>query len=90
MDDLSRGSELADPYELVSIRAAPAPKGASGVDWHRYEIVQGGNIIVGHRDGDLDTVTIEVNAIVTRLNERRMHRRGRVHIALHSKPTAAQ
>lgn len=75
---------LSNPYELVSVLAAPAPSGSTGV-WHRYEIKQGVNRIVGYRRGGFDSVNIAAEAIVVRLNERRIHQRGRVHIRLESK-----
>lgn len=80
--------DLPDPYEIVSIRSADAPNGATGVDWHRYEICQGHNQIVGFRTGDFETVTLAVERIVLRLNDRRQHRRGRVDVVLQPKPTS--
>lgn len=75
-------SPLSDPYLLVSVRAAPAPAGAAGSSWHRYEISQGLNRIVGYRQGASERVTTDVEALVAQLNERRLYQRGRVHIAL--------
>jgi hypothetical protein len=75
-------SPLADPYLLVSVLAAPAPSGAAGSSWHRYEIRQGFNRIVGYRQGAAESVTTAVEALVVQLNERRIHQRGRVHLAL--------
>jgi hypothetical protein len=77
--------EFPDPYELVSIRAVAAPGGVAGADWHRYEISQGKNRIVGYRAGASDLVREAVEDIVVRLNLRRMTRRGRVHVILDSK-----
>ena len=51
-----------------------------GADWHRYVIAQGNNTIFGYRQGNLKSVTTSVEEIVMRLNERRMGRRGRVHL----------
>lgn len=79
------GPRLPDPYEIVSIRSVTAPKGAAGTDWHRYEICQGTNQIVGYRAGGIESVTLAVERIVRDLNERRRHRRGRVHVVLQSK-----
>ena len=81
---------LADPYELVSVQAVPTPRGAAGALWHRYEIAQGDNKIVGYRQGGLETVTCAVESIVTRLNERRHQQRGKVQIALQPKSGAAR
>jgi hypothetical protein len=77
--------ELPDPYEIVSIRSVAAPTGMPGADWHRYEISQGANRIVGYRAGAADVVQEAIELIVLRLNMRRTIRRGRVHVVLHSK-----
>lgn len=77
--------ELPDPFQIVSIRAVAPPPGTAGADWHRYEISQGKNTIVGYRIGAAEIVQEAVELIVDRLNMRRMHRRGRVHVVLHSK-----
>lgn len=77
--------KLPDPFEIVSIRAVAAPPGAVGADWHRYEISQGKNRIVGYRAGAGATVREAVELIVVGLNLRRTHRRGRVHVVLGSK-----
>lgn len=75
-------SRPADPYRLVSVLAAPTPSGATGSSWHRYEIRQGFNRIVGYRQGAVEAVTTAIEALVVQLNERRIYSRGRVHIAL--------
>jgi hypothetical protein len=80
---------LADPYLLVSVLATPAPSGASGSSWHRYEISQGVNRIVGYRQGATESVKTAVEALVVQLNERRLYTRGRVHLALASSSAAA-
>lgn len=77
--------KLPDPYEIVSIRSVAAPSGMTGGDWHRYEISQGHNTIVGYRAGAADVVQEAVESIVQHLNMRRMISRGRVHVVLHSK-----
>jgi len=82
------GFSLPNPYEIVSIRAVSAPKGSSGADWHRYEICQGANQIIGYRSGGIDSVTHAVEEIVSRLNERRKTKRGRVHVILQSHSTS--
>lgn len=78
-------AELPDPFEIVSICAVSPPPGAAGADWHRYEISQGKNTIVGYRIGAPEIVREAVELIVDRLNMRRTHKRGRVHVVLHSK-----
>jgi len=79
---------LLNPYRLVSVQSVRAPSGAAGV-WHRYEIEQGVNRIVGYRHGGFDSVTTAAEAIVIQLNERRLHQRGRVHIAIQSNKSRA-
>lgn len=82
--------DLPDPFEVMSIRAVAAPPGTTGANWHRYEISQGDNRIVGYRAGATGMVREAVQLIVLRLNMRRMHRRGRVHMVLDSKPRRGQ
>jgi hypothetical protein len=86
---MTRPTTLADPYELVSVRAVAAPNDQAGAQWHRYEIAQGPNRIVGYRQGRLDSVTIAVEAIVVQLNQRRVLQRGRVHISRKPKSASA-
>jgi hypothetical protein len=69
------------PFSVSSITPADAPAGAVSASWYRYEITQGANAIVGHREGSLEAVTRAVAEIVTRLNERRLGKAGRVHLA---------
>ena len=75
-------SPLSDPYLLVSVLAVPTPAGVTGSSWHRYEIRQGSNHIVGYRQGGVERVTTAVEELVAQLNERRIFSRGRVHLAL--------
>jgi len=77
--------KLPDAFEIVSIRAVSAPPGTAGTDWHRYEICQGDNRIVGYRMGAVGVVREAVELIVDGLNMRRTLRRGRVQVVLHSK-----
>jgi hypothetical protein len=60
----------------------------SGADWHRYEIRQGANTIVGYRTGAIENVLSAVESIVLRMNERRRDRRGRVQVVLQSRSRA--
>jgi len=71
---------LDHPFEVSSITRADAPEGAVSASWYRYEIAQGANAIVGHREGSLQAVTQAVGEIVIRLNERRLGKAGRVHL----------
>ncbi len=59
-------------YKLKSVRTECPPSGAEGVGWHRYVITQGDNTIVGHRQGSTSGVTLAVEEIVLRLNERQL------------------
>lgn len=68
------------PFKVSSITRADAPAGAVSASWYRYEIAQGANAIVGHREGSLEAVTGAVDDIVARLNERRLGKTGRVHL----------
>lgn len=81
---------LPDPYVVVSVRSVPAPAGTTGASWHRYEISQGENRIVGYRAGDISDVTAAIDTIVQRLNERRRHRRGRVQVVLQSRSVVSK
>ena len=81
----AEAANLPDPFEIVSIRAVAAPPGTAGTNWHRYEICQGDNTIVGYRAGAAGMVREAVQLIVVGLNMRRTHRRGRVHVVLDSK-----
>ncbi len=71
---------LTEQYELENIEKATAPDGGSGKDWFRYTIIQGRNTITGYRQGSQRTVTRAVKDIVIELNERRVGKRGRVHL----------
>ncbi len=68
------------PFKVSSITRAEAPEGAVSATWYRYEIAQGPNAIVGHREGSLQAVTQAVADIVIRLNERRLGKAGRVQL----------
>ncbi len=61
-----------EPFKLKSIRKGQSPAGAEGIGWHRYVITQGGNTIVGHRQGSTGSVRLAVEEIVLQLNERRL------------------
>lgn len=74
------------PFELKSIRKEQPPAGAEGLGWHRYVITQGGNTIVGHRQGSTSSVTMAVEDIVLRLNERRVGSFSRALLLRHRTP----
>lgn len=75
-------SMTEENYEIVSVRPSEPPPDTDGTDWHCYVITQGTNTIRGYRQGNLNTVTNAVNDIVNRLNERRVGKRGRVHLVM--------
>ena len=69
------------PYEVVSIRMVDPPPGTEGTDWHQYIIAQGGaSVVQGFRQGNLRSVTGDVDQIVAQMNERRVGKRGRVNL----------
>ena len=72
-DGLARGDDRAEDefYRLLSIDTADAPDGCTGEDWFVYQIAQGGNAITGYRCGSLESVSADVQSIVTSLNGRR-------------------
>ena len=61
------------PFKVDSIAKTPAPNGTVGV-WHRYVISQGPNTIAGIRTGTEAEVTILLQEMVERLNDRRAGR----------------
>ncbi len=73
---------MGQPYKIASVQRAEPPPGAEGPDWHSYVITQGTNTIHGCRQGNLRAVTWAVEEIVTQLNERRLSKRGRVHLMM--------
>lgn len=71
---------ITKPYKIVSIGRVERPPGTEGSDWHQYVIAQGGNTINGYRQGSLKAVTTAVEELVAQMNERRVGKRGRVHL----------
>ena len=67
-------------YEIISVEPADAPDDMDGADWYCYVIGQGANRIRGYRQGSLMSITKSVEGIVLNLNERRLGKRGRVHL----------
>lgn len=62
---------VEQPFRIGEIVRAPAPDGSNAV-WHRYQISQGTNTITGLRAGRHEDVFLQVEAMVERLNLRRM------------------
>jgi hypothetical protein len=75
-------SLMDDAFQIVSVRPAEAPPATQGSNWHCYVIAQGTNTIRGYRQGSLGIVTRAVEEIVTQLNDRRIGKRGRVHLVM--------
>ena len=69
-----------EPFELSAVDESKAPLEDEGGTWFRYTITQGDNVITGYRRGSRTAVTRAVKAIVADLNERRVGKRGRVHL----------
>ena len=67
---------VEQPFRIDEIVRAPAPDGSNSV-WHRYVICQGTNTIAGLRAGGHMDVLAQVEAMVERLNQRRMGKRSR-------------
>ncbi|WP_116810114.1 hypothetical protein [Steroidobacter cummioxidans] len=65
---------VEQPFRIEEIVRAPAPDGSNAV-WHRYVISQSSNTICGLRAGQHADVLSQVEAMVERLNLRRMGRR---------------
>lgn len=74
------GSMIEEDYKILSVQPTEAPLDMDGNDWHCYIIAQGNNTIRGYQQGNIRSVTTTVEEIVVRLNERRMGKRGRVHL----------
>ena len=67
---------IEDDYEIVSVESTIPPEHMIGTGWHCYVIRQGTNTIRGYQKGSLEAVRRSVEEIVTRLNERRLVKRG--------------
>ena len=77
-------------YEIVSVEPVDPPENMDGTDWHCYVIGQGRNRIRGYRQGDLASVKRSVEEIVLHLNERRVGKRGRVHLDMSHRGKSAK
>ena len=67
---------IEDDYEIVSVESTIPPEHMAGTGWHCYVIGQGTNTIRGYQQGSLEAVRQSAEEIVTRLNERRLGKRG--------------
>jgi hypothetical protein len=61
------------PFKVDSISQIAAPQGSEGT-WHSYVISQGTNTIAGIRTGTRAEVTMLLQDMIERLNERRAGR----------------
>ncbi|WP_129645442.1 hypothetical protein [Peristeroidobacter agariperforans] len=61
------------PFKVDSVSRAAAPSGEVGL-WHSYIISQGTNTIAGVRAGTHSEVTMLLEEMVDRLNDRRAGR----------------
>jgi hypothetical protein len=71
---------IEDDYEIISVESTVPPEPMGGAGWHCYVIGQGANTIRGFQQGSLETVRQSVEEIVTRLNERRLGKRGQAYL----------
>ena len=88
VDTATRLNEEAPPFSIGIIEAMVPPVEGAGKYWCRYTIVQGSNTINGQRQGGVKAVKEAVGEIVADMNQRRMGKRGRVHLTPPSKPKA--
>jgi hypothetical protein len=87
-DTATRLNEEAPPFSIGVIESIDPPEDGAGKYWCRYTIVQGPNTITGYRQGGVKAVRKAVGEIVADMNQRRMGKRGRVHLTPPSKPRA--
>jgi hypothetical protein len=93
MPSTSRATALKDeapPFSVGEIESVEPPAEGEGKYWCRYTIVQGINTITGYRQGGVKAVKKAVGEIVADMNQRRMGKRGRVHLTPSSKSKAAK
>lgn len=60
---------LGEPFRLDSLTEVAPPDGREGT-WYRYVIMQGSNTITGVRSGTHWEVSLTLESLVERLNER--------------------
>jgi hypothetical protein len=78
----------APPFSVGVIESSEAPAAGAGKYWCKYTIVQGPNTITGYRQGGVREVKKAVGDIVADMNQRRMGKRGRVHLTPPGRPKA--
>jgi len=82
--------EEAPPFSLGEIESVEPPAEGAGKYWCKYTIVQGHNTITGYRQGGVKAVKKAVAGIIADMNQRRMGKRGRVHLTSPAKTRAAK
>jgi len=80
--------EKTPPFSIGQVESTKPPAEGAGKYWCKYTIVQGSNTITGYRQGGVKAVRKAVGEIVADMNQRRMGKRGRVHLTPSSKPKA--
>ena len=80
--------EEAPPFSIGQIESVAPPSEGEGKYWCKYTIVQGPNTITGYRQGGVKAVRKAVNEMIADMNQRRMGKRGRVHLTSSSKKQA--
>ena len=85
-DSPSSNRQGAPPFSIGEIESTEPPAEGAGKYWCKYTIVQGTNTITGYRQGGVKAVRIAVGEIVADMNQRRMGKRGRVHLTPSGKP----
>jgi hypothetical protein len=80
--------EDAPPFSIGEIESTEPPTEGAGKYWCKYTIIQGPNTITGYRQGGVKAVRLAVNEMIADMNQRRMGKRGRVHLTSSSKKTA--
>ncbi len=80
--------EKTPPFSVGQVESTKPPTEGAGKYWCKYTIVQGSNTITGYRQGGVKAVRKAVGEIVADMNQRRMGKRGRVHLTPSSKPKA--
>jgi hypothetical protein len=88
--DESASSLDVERYRLLSIEAVRTPSGCTGRDWFVYRIAQGENAITGYRQGSRDSVSADVESIVSGLNGRRKWAKNKGESKSRSRAAAAQ
>jgi hypothetical protein len=81
-------SQEAPPFSVGIIESVAPPDYGAGKYWCKYTIVQGSNTITGFRQGGVRAVKKAVDEIVVDMNQRRMGKRGRVHLTPSGKSKA--